>query len=92
MSFSMVETASPTDPMGPLNDYHGLLTRTKGCLLVNNSSRASSVNTYADISAWAMNGLPLEPDHGFPVRLVVPGQIGGRSVKVLSLISSCSNN
>lgn len=30
-----------------------------------------------------MNGLPLEPDHGFPVRLVVPGQIGGRSVKVL---------
>ncbi|EGN92384.1 hypothetical protein SERLA73DRAFT_79664 [Serpula lacrymans var. lacrymans S7.3] len=33
--------------------------------------------------AWAMNGLPLEPDHGFPVRLVVPGQIGGRSVKWL---------
>jgi nitrate reductase (NAD(P)H) len=30
-----------------------------------------------------MNGLPLEPDHGFPVRVVVPGQIGGRSVKVL---------
>ena len=29
-----------------------------------------------------MNGLPLEPDHGFPVRLIVPGQMGGRSVKV----------
>jgi len=29
--------------------------------------------------AWAMNGLPLEPDHGFPVRVIVPGQIGGRS-------------
>jgi hypothetical protein len=29
-----------------------------------------------------MNGLPLEPDHGFPVRVIVPGQIGGRSVKV----------
>ena len=29
-----------------------------------------------------MNGLPLEPDHGFPVRLIVPGQIGGRIVKV----------
>lgn len=29
---------------------------------------------------WAMNGLPLTPDHGFPLRLVVPGQIGGRSV------------
>ncbi|KAL4248390.1 Nitrate reductase [Abortiporus biennis] len=33
--------------------------------------------------AWAMNGLPLEPDHGFPVRLIVPGQIGGRMVKWL---------
>ncbi|KIM36955.1 hypothetical protein M413DRAFT_448857 [Hebeloma cylindrosporum] len=36
--------------------------------------------------AWAMNGLPLEPDHGFPLRLVVPSQIGGRSVKWLSRI------
>ncbi|KAF8137711.1 hypothetical protein EV363DRAFT_1414909 [Boletus edulis] len=36
--------------------------------------------------AWAMNGLPLEPDHGFPVRVVVPGQIGGRSVKWLKRI------
>ena len=33
-----------------------------------------------------MNGLPLEPDHGFPVRLVVPGQIGGRSVKWLNRV------
>ncbi|KAI5996354.1 hypothetical protein EDD15DRAFT_2419061 [Pisolithus albus] len=36
--------------------------------------------------AWAMNGLPLEPDHGFPLRLVVPGQIGGRSVKWLKRV------
>ncbi|KAH9947042.1 hypothetical protein B0H21DRAFT_856810 [Amylocystis lapponica] len=36
--------------------------------------------------AWAMNGLPLEPDHGFPVRMIIPGQIGGRSVKWLSNI------
>ncbi|KAF9219482.1 hypothetical protein BS17DRAFT_740579 [Gyrodon lividus] len=43
--------------------------------------------------AWAMNGLPLEPDHGFPVRLVVPGQIGGRSVKWLKRIqiSECES-
>ncbi|KAF9007401.1 nitrate reductase [Cyathus striatus] len=36
--------------------------------------------------SWAMNGVPLEPDHGFPLRLVVPSQIGGRSVKWLSHI------
>ncbi|KZT30292.1 hypothetical protein NEOLEDRAFT_1127249 [Neolentinus lepideus HHB14362 ss-1] len=36
--------------------------------------------------AWAMNGLPLEPDHGFPVRVIIPGQIGGRSVKWLRRI------
>jgi nitrate reductase (NAD(P)H) len=28
----------------------------------------------------------LEPDHGYPLRLVVPGQIGGRSVKWLNRI------
>ncbi|KAG0152472.1 hypothetical protein CROQUDRAFT_649896 [Cronartium quercuum f. sp. fusiforme G11] len=37
--------------------------------------------------AWAMNGLPLEPDHGYPLRLVVPGQIGGRSVKWITKIT-----
>ncbi|KAG8731696.1 hypothetical protein FRC10_001568 [Ceratobasidium sp. 414] len=36
--------------------------------------------------AWAMNGLPLAPDHGFPLRVVIPGQIGGRSVKWLNRI------
>jgi nitrate reductase (NAD(P)H) len=36
--------------------------------------------------AWKMNGHDLEPDHGFPIRLVVPGQIGGRSVKWLRRI------
>ncbi|KAI1381810.1 hypothetical protein F4677DRAFT_5067 [Hypoxylon crocopeplum] len=36
--------------------------------------------------AYKMNGEPLPPDHGKPLRVVVPGQIGGRSVKWLKKI------
>jgi sulfite oxidase len=36
--------------------------------------------------AWAMNGAPLTPVHGAPVRVVVPGYIGARSVKWLERI------
>lgn len=37
--------------------------------------------------AWKMNGEILHPDHGKPVRMVIPGQIGGRSVKWLRKIT-----
>lgn len=38
--------------------------------------------------AYAMNGRPLEPQHGAPVRLVVPGWYGMTSVKWLTAITA----
>lgn len=36
--------------------------------------------------ALEMNDLPLPPDHGYPVRLMIPGWVGGRCVKWLRRI------
>jgi DMSO/TMAO reductase YedYZ molybdopterin-dependent catalytic subunit len=38
--------------------------------------------------AYEMNGAPLEPQHGFPLRLVVPGWYGMTSVKWLTMIEA----
>jgi DMSO/TMAO reductase YedYZ molybdopterin-dependent catalytic subunit len=38
--------------------------------------------------AYEMNGRPLEPQHGFPLRLLVPGWYGMTSVKWLSRIEA----
>jgi DMSO/TMAO reductase YedYZ molybdopterin-dependent catalytic subunit len=37
---------------------------------------------------WAMDGQPLPPQHGFPVRLIVPGWYGMTSVKWLTSIEA----
>ncbi|CAG8609554.1 2613_t:CDS:2, partial [Racocetra persica] len=39
------------------------------------------------ILAYEMNGEKLTPDHGFPIRLIIPGAIGGRMVKWLTRIT-----
>lgn len=36
--------------------------------------------------AYAMNDSPITPDHGYPVRLMIPGFVGGRTVKWLSRV------
>jgi DMSO/TMAO reductase YedYZ molybdopterin-dependent catalytic subunit len=38
--------------------------------------------------AYAMNGRPLEPQHGFPLRLIVPGWYGMTNVKWLTRIEA----
>lgn len=36
--------------------------------------------------AFEQNGAKLHPDHGFPVRVIIPGYIGGRMIKFLTEI------
>ena len=38
-------------------------------------------NTDDVIVAYEMNGVDIPPDHGYPIRVVVPGIVGARSVK-----------
>lgn len=48
---------------------------------------ATAMNPYGEVMiAWEQNGVRLSPDHGFPVRVVIPGWIGGRMVKWLDSI------
>jgi sulfite oxidase len=41
--------------------------------------------------ALTLNGQPLSPTHGFPVRTVVPGWIGARSVKWLGRVTAAAD-
>lgn len=54
---------------------------------VQNFARAMTLTDLAKseaIVAWEMNGQPLTPEHGFPVRVVVPGWYGVQNVKWLN--------
>lgn len=39
------------------------------------------------IVAYAMNGVPIPPEHGFPLRVIVPGHVGVRNVKWVDRIT-----
>jgi sulfite oxidase len=43
------------------------------------------------ILAYEMNGKPLSRDHGYPVRVIVPGVVGARNVKWLGRITVSKN-
>ncbi|KAG5521848.1 hypothetical protein RHGRI_034168 [Rhododendron griersonianum] len=47
-----------------------------------------ATNSEADVLlSYEMNGKPLNRDHGYPLRVIVPGVIGARSVKWLDSIN-----
>ncbi|XP_039008469.1 sulfite oxidase-like isoform X2 [Hibiscus syriacus] len=49
---------------------------------------SQATNPEADVLlAYEMNGEPLNRDHGYPLRVIVPGVIGARSVKWLDSIN-----
>ncbi|KAM3286822.1 sulfite oxidase isoform X1 [Capsicum chacoense] len=53
---------------------------------------SQATNPEADVLlAYEMNGEPLNRDHGYPLRVVVPGVIGARSVKWLESINIIAN-
>lgn len=47
------------------------------------------ISSYPDVLlAYAMNGQPLPREHGFPLRVIVPGYVGARSVKWVTSITA----
>ncbi|KAF1989821.1 hypothetical protein K402DRAFT_390794 [Aulographum hederae CBS 113979] len=47
-----------------------------------------AADQYGDvILAYKMNGNPLPPDHGYPLRVIVPGHVAARSVKWVNKIT-----
>ncbi|KAK6062827.1 hypothetical protein SCUP515_12979 [Seiridium cupressi] len=58
------------------NGYYGTSVKMNWCLDPNRGI----------MLAHRMNGETLHPDHGKPLRIIIPGQIGGRSVKWLKKI------
>ena len=62
----------------------------------NNLTLDKIYNVQADLSepilVYAMNGSPLRPQHGSPVRLLVPGHYGYKSVKWIERIEVTTDN
>jgi sulfite oxidase len=66
--------------------FHGLGEPAPGEPAFVRSLPLADVRARGVLLAWAMNGEPLLPEHGFPLRVVVPGWTGQHWVKWLTRI------
>jgi len=80
MAASVLETAAHVSFVG-LDDVEQRATRFGGSIPIH-KALAPEV-----LLVTQMNGAPLLPVHGFPLRVIVPGYVGARSVKWLSEIT-----
>lgn len=79
------------DAMASSGSYHVHATGADSDAAVNFEASiplALAMDSDRDILvAWEMNGEPIPRDHGFPLRLVVPGVVGVRNAKWLTELS-----
>ncbi|ORY92010.1 Oxidoreductase, molybdopterin-binding domain-containing protein, partial [Syncephalastrum racemosum] len=68
--------------------FDGCDTTSKGAYGTSLAANRAMSDHYDVLLAYKMNGELLPPDHGYPVRVLIPGCIGGRSVKWLARIEA----
>jgi len=80
--------------LDPIKEKDGSIAPFGGSIPLPRGQRAGGILRGSDISsqsqpilAHSMNGQPLTIEHGFPLRSIVPGYIGARSVKWLTKIT-----
>lgn len=70
----------------PIKEKDGSEAPFGGSIPLDKAMRKEDKDSNGALLAWQMNGQPLLPEHGAPLRAVVPGFIGARSVKWLKKI------
>ncbi len=81
-----VSDAECTTKKYPFVAFDGLDSPAKGTYGTSLPAQHALDTRSEVLLAWAQNGEALTPDHGAPLRLVVPGFVGGRHVKWLGRV------
>jgi DMSO/TMAO reductase YedYZ molybdopterin-dependent catalytic subunit len=84
----VIRAAGPK-PSAAFSGHYGADPHLSGDTTKSALSRGVPIKKLMDESnliVWEMNGKPLEPIHGFPVRLIIPGWPGSVSAKWLTRI------